>query len=179
VKYVGPATAQVVAAASFDAGAISRRDVSYEMLVEAGVNPGVAGRLRCEHSQSWSFTGAGDDLEDRLNQVRGLREEERVWVAASSGNWEATKSSAGSTATASTDGSGDAKAAESAWRNRSRPDPVTDVPDVDETVSAELAEAGITSVRSMAIAAPERVADLLSFDHSRVVQWRDAARELQ
>lgn len=175
VRYVGPATASVVADAQFDAAAIPAREVSYDMLVEAGVNPGVAARLRREHSLSWSFSGSSDDLEDRSNQVRGLRDDERAWVAASSGDWESKESPT----PASTDGSGDATAAEAAWRDRSRPDPATDVPDIDETVADELAEAGITSVRSMAVADPGRVADLLSFDHERVVRWRDAARELQ
>ncbi|WP_458204678.1 DUF7409 domain-containing protein [Haladaptatus sp. NG-SE-30] len=170
VQFVGPATATVIKDATFDAEDILRRNVSYEMLREAGVNPGVAGRLRREHSLSWSFGGSGEDLTDRSNQIRGLQDEERAWIAASSGDWEETS--------ASTDGSGDAQAEEAAWRERSSPDPVTDVPGIDAELATELAEAGIISVRSMAIATPERVADSLRLDEAQVTEWRDAAREL-
>ncbi|WP_440005255.1 DUF7409 domain-containing protein [Halomicrococcus sp. SG-WS-1] len=197
VKFVGPATASTLADAPFDAAAIPARDVSYEMLTEAGVNPGVAARLRREHSLSWSFESSGDDLEHRSDQVRGLRDGERAWVAASSGDWEdadvtttddedderAWVASAGSAergdaGTATTDGSGDAEQAEAAWRERSKPDPVTDVSGVGDAEAAELAEAGITSVRSLATANPERVADSLGLDREAVTAWRDAAREL-
>lgn len=172
VKYVGPATAAVLDDASFGVEDIRNRTVSYEMLREAGVNPGVAGRLRREHSLSWSFE-SGNDLRDRSTQVRGLRDEERAWIAASSGDWENE-----TPGTATTDGSGDAKAEEAAWRDRSSPDPVTDVPEIDERLAEELAEAGITSVRSLAIANPERVADSLALDQNRVTTWRDSAHEL-
>ncbi|WP_327052548.1 DUF7409 domain-containing protein [Halomicrococcus gelatinilyticus] len=198
VKFVGPATATVIAEAPFDAAAIPARAVSYAMLTEAGVNPGVAARLRREHSLAWSFEGGGKgDLADRSDQVRGLRDEERAWVAASSGDWENAEVSTsddeddeeewvaastgdwGDVGAATADGSGDAQQAEAAWRERSKPDPVTDVPGVDDAVAAELAEAGITSVRSLAVADPERVADSLTLDREVVTEWRDAARELR
>ena len=172
VKYVGPATAAVLEGVSFGVEDIRNRTVSYEMLRGAGVNPGVAGRLRREHSLSWSFE-SGNDLRGRSTQVRGLRDEERAWIAASSGDWERETPE-----TATTDGSGDTKAEEAAWRDRSSPDPVTDVPEIDERLAEELAEAGITSVRSLAIANPERVADSLAFDQDRVVEWSDSAHEL-
>ncbi len=172
VKYVGPATATVIEDATFDVADIRNRTASYEMLREAGVNPGVAGRLRREHSLSWSFE-SGNDLSDRSSQIRGLQDEERAWIAASSGDWET-----GTSETAKTDGSGDTEAEEAAWRDLSSPDPVTDVPEIDDELAGELAEAGITSVRSLAIANPERVADSLAFDLSRVTRWRDSAHEL-
>jgi predicted flap endonuclease-1-like 5' DNA nuclease len=172
VKYVGPATAAVLEDASFGVEDIQNRTVTYEMLREAGVNPGVAGRLRREHSLSWSFE-YGNDLRDRSTQVRGLRDEERAWIAASSGDWERDAPEP-----ATTDGSGDVQAEEAAWRDRSSPDPVTDVPEIDERLAEELAEAGITSVRSLAIANPERVADSLAFDRNRVIKWHDSAHEL-
>lgn len=173
VRFVGPATASVLADAAFDAGDILDKTVSYEMLTDAGVNPGVAARLRREHSLSWSFDGSdGDDLANRSEQVRGLQEDERAWVAASSGDWESASADA-----ASTDGSGETEAAEAAWRDRSRPDPVTHVRGVDDDAAALLSEAGITSVRSLAVADPEHVADSLSLDQDRVTEWRDAARE--
>lgn len=170
VQFVGPTTAAVIENAAFDAEDIIEQTVSYKMLREVGVNPGVAGRLRREHSLSWSFGESGDDLTDRSNQIRGLQDEERAWIAASSGDWEATS--------ASTDGSGGMQAEEAAWRERSSPDPVTNVPGIDAASASELAEAGIISIRSMAIADPEQVADSLRFDQKQVVRWQDAAREL-
>jgi predicted flap endonuclease-1-like 5' DNA nuclease len=205
IHFVGPATAEVLAEADFDGRAIPDKDVSYEMLVEVGVNPGVATRLRKEHSLHWSFGGSGendDSLEQRSEKMGGLQDDEREWVAASSGDWESTEPETGETSTghrtptddgpsgdwtptrdattpeASTDGSGSAEAAEAAWRERSQPDPVTDVSGVDEEVAELLANAGITSVRSLATANPDHVADSLGLDVERVTEWRDAARDL-
>jgi len=186
IHFVGPATAAVLAEADFDGAGIPDKSVSYEMLVDAGVNPGVATRLRKEHSLPWSLGTDEESLADRSEKVGGLQDEERAWVAASSGDWESTDtptsdSTGGDwtpTGEATTDGSGAAEAAEAAWRERSRPDPVTDVPGVDEEVAAILANGGVTSVRSLATADPEHVADSLGLDVERVVEWRDAAREL-
>ncbi|USZ76250.1 helix-hairpin-helix domain-containing protein [Halorussus vallis] len=176
IRFVGPATADVLAEADFDATGIAEKTISYEMLVDAGVNPGVATRLRREHSLHWSFGGDEDSLERRSSKVRGLQDEERAWVAASNGDWE--NADPEPTATATADGSGAAEAAEAAWRERSKPDPVTDVPGVDAEVAERLAEGGVTSVRSLATADPEHVADSLSLDHDRVVEWWKAARRL-
>jgi predicted flap endonuclease-1-like 5' DNA nuclease len=179
IRFVGPATAAVLAGAPFDASGIPDKTVSYEMLVEAGVNPGVATRLRREHSLPWSFAGDEESLDERSTKVRGLQDGEREWVAASSGDWESAEpASGGASAEASADGSGAAEAAEAAWRDRSKPDPATDVPGVDEAVADLLAEAGVTSVRSLATADPEHVADSLELDRERVAAWRDAARDL-
>jgi len=179
IHFVGPATAKVLTRAEFDASGIPDKTVSYKMLVEAGVNAGVATRLRREHSLPWSFAGDEESLDERSAKVRGLQDGEREWVAASSGDWESAGTGPdGATAEASADGSGAAEAAEAAWRDRSKPDPVTDVPGVDGTVSDLLAEAGVTSVRSLATADPEHVADSLELDRERVAEWRDAARDL-
>jgi hypothetical protein len=43
--------------------------------------------------------------------------------------------------------------------------------------SALLADAGITSVRSLATANPERVADSLGLDAVTVNEWRERARD--
>jgi predicted flap endonuclease-1-like 5' DNA nuclease len=195
IHFVGPATAEVLARAEFDAAGIHDKSVSYEMLMDAGVNPGVATRLRKEHSLHWSFGGEEEDddsLEQRSEKIRGLQDGEREWVAASNGDWEdnepePTATSGGdwsptgadsSDVEASTDGSGAAEAAEAAWRERSKPDPVTDVPGVDERTATILANGGITSVRSLATADPEHVADSMELDVELVAEWRDAARKL-
>jgi predicted flap endonuclease-1-like 5' DNA nuclease len=195
IHFVGPATATVLAEASFDATGISDKTVSYEMLRDAGVNPGVATRLRKEHSLHWSFGGSDEDedsLDERSEKIRGLQDDERAWVAASGGDWESadpepteateTAQTTGGdwapTEKATTDGSGAAEAAEAAWRERSKPDPVTDVPGVDGEMAEVLANGGITSVRSLATADPEHVADSLGLEIERVKTWRDAARDL-
>ncbi|WP_101297614.1 helix-hairpin-helix domain-containing protein [Halegenticoccus soli] len=174
LRFVGPATATVLADRNVDATDIAGRRVSYAQLVEAGVNPGVAARIRREHSLPWSFESTGADLKRRSTQIRGLGEAERAWVAASSGDWDADQSPS---SPAETDGSGDPKAAETAWRTRSRPTPVTALPSVDAESAALLAEAGIASVRRLATADPDRVADVLDLDASTVRRWHEAARD--
>ena len=186
IKWVGPATAEVLAEAPFDAVGIRDKSVSYEMLIDVGVNAGIAARLRREHSLSWSFGGDENSLERRSTSVRGLQDEERAWVAASSGDWEdaepeTTETTDGDwtpTGEATTDGSGAAEEAEAAWRERSKPDPITDVPGIDETVAETLAEGGVTSVRSLATADPEHVADSLELDEDQVTRWWNAARDI-
>lgn len=223
LKWIGPATAEVFSGADFTADHVANKDVSYQMLVDAGVNPGVAAKIRREHSLSWSFE-AGDGLSERSAQVRGLGSDEAAWVeASSSGDWEeeadeeapeagasdedawvaassegtadehdepptagddaayftATADTDGSIPDAEADGSGDPAAAEAAWRERSEPTPVTDLDPVDEEAKDLLADAGITSVRSLATADPEHVADVLDIDQERVTAWHDAARDAE
>ena len=211
LKFVGPATAAVLADAPFGAADVGDKAVSYRMLVDAGVNPGVAARIRREHSLAWSFESEGDDLARRSSQIRGLGDAERAWVAASSGDWQAddadrpdadeerngaddrvaddrdddtaaerawvAASAGGDTSGTQTDGSGDPVAAESAWRERSPPTPVADVEGVSEEDADDLAEAGITSARTLAVADPEDIADALGRDAARVAELRDAAAE--
>ncbi len=202
---MGPATAAVLADASFGADDVRAKRVSFRMLLDAGVNPGVAARIRREHSLAWSFESEGEDLRRRSSQIRGLGDDERAWVAASSGDWQAGDApdadDAGASAptdadgdadaerawvaaagdgggdSAKADGSGDPVAAESAWRERSRPTPVGDVDGVTPADAADLAEAGITSARALAIADPEEVAAALERDPERVADLRDAAAE--
>lgn len=79
---VGPATAAAIQAADFDADDIAERRVSYVMLREAGINPGVAARMRRRYSLVWAFRWrfGGEDLPDRAAQVRGFEAPERSWV---------------------------------------------------------------------------------------------------
>lgn len=240
LKYIGPATADALSASNIDAGAIVDGEVCYRDLVEAGVNSGVAAKIRRWHSLSWSF-GSGDDLDRRSSQVRGLGDDEREWVAASSGDWgsadDADESSGDWTPTGQTaasngpnrdgdwtptgtessddetptqsedwtptgntetkgdspnrggdwtprgqadtsaDGSGDALAAEVAWRERSKPEPLTTLDGIDEDNAELLAEAGVRSVRRLATADPEHVADALQIDPTVVSAWKSQARD--
>lgn len=78
---VGPRTADVLEAAPFSAADIADGAVSYRMLTEAGVNPGVAARLRRRYSLVWSFDWTvGADLVRRAEQLRNLTEGEREWI---------------------------------------------------------------------------------------------------
>ena len=195
LKWVGPQTAPVLRDADITSEDVRTKRVSHAQLVDAGVHPGVAAKIRREHSLSWSFSG-GKDLDRRAKQVRGLQDDERAWVAASYDEWEDAE------ANASADGSGDAVAAEQAWRTStwpgeseeerkrlnetaeeawqagSAPTPVTDVYGIGEKRSEQLAEAGVTSARRLATCNAERVADALGVSVNRVREWRDAAHEL-
>lgn len=235
LKFVGRATAAAIEEAPFSARDVADKEVSYRMLVDAGVNPGVAAKIRRWHSLRWSFE-SGDDLSRRSEQIRGLQDGERDWVASSyaenaPGEGEAATADAdesaggdaevaaeaewaaaagedgeredesGGSATesvdqfaaeadwvrgasgesddeaASADGSGDPVAAEAAWRERSKPTPLTELDGIGEVTSERLAEAGVTSVRSLATADPELVAEVTGLPESKVRRWFDAASQ--
>lgn len=190
IKFVGPATAPVLEAAAVEPADIRERRVSHAELVDAGVNPGVAAKIRREHSLSWSLEG-GEDLDRRAEQVRGLQDGEREWVAASANDWAESGSTAqvddesGETDTEWTrrpwpnqpDDSSDF-AAEAEWQERSIPTPISAIEDLDPEQRATLAEAGITSVRRLATCNPVEVAASLDIEESTVREWRAVAREL-
>lgn len=209
VKFVGPATADVLEAESIGPEAFERKSVSHSQLVDAGVNPGVAARIRREHSLQWSFEG-GEDLDQRAEQVRGLQDDEREWVAKSYGDDEASADGGGDAsaeeaawqegATVSTDvevsaddgseagwrerswpngedAEADIEHGERAWREQSAPTPVTELEGIDEDDATMLSRAGVTSVRSLATAHVERVAESLGLSPERVAEWRTLARE--
>lgn len=109
LKFVGPATAERLADAAFGAAEIAAREVSFNMLRTAGVNPGVAAKIRREHSLPWSFEteDSDGDLDRRSTQVRGLGDGERAWVAASEGDWDDPANAPDGAATTPTDEDGD------------------------------------------------------------------------
>lgn len=211
-RHVGEATADVLADAGIDASDLSSKSVSHSQLVAAGVNPGVAARIRREHSLQWSFEG-GEDLDQRAEQVRGLQDDERQWVAASYGDEASADGGAdaaagesswrrqspasvdedsamgdqswpnGSDSDAGGDGPDadsdgpDAERDEAAWREQSSPTSVTELYGVGEVTEEKLAEAGITSVRSLASASPEEVAESLALSSDRVAELKSKAEE--
>jgi predicted flap endonuclease-1-like 5' DNA nuclease len=194
LQFVGASTASTLRELGVDVADVEQKTVSYRQLVDAGVNPGVATKIRREHSLHWNLDGQGEDLDNRSDTVRGLQEEERAWVAESQGDWQTssetdddspttsgdwtpTGADAETTAEAEADGSGGAEAAESAWRDRSRPDPVTDLDCIDQSDADLLAVAGVSSVRRLATADPESIADVLQIDEDRVAAWCDAAED--
>lgn len=189
IKFVGPATEPVLEGAGVEPVDIRERRVSHAELVDAGVNPGVAAKIRREHSLSWSLEG-GEDFDRRAEQVRGLQDGEREWVAASGGDWEDSDSTTPEKAE-----SGDPDTewtrrpwpnkpdetsefdAEAEWRDRSIPTPVSAIEALDREQRASLAEAGITSVRRLATCNPVEVAASLDIEESQVREWRADARE--
>lgn len=182
LRYVGPATAPQLAAAGISPTDIRERGVSFQRLRDAGVNAGVAARIRREYSLPWAFeTEPETDLAHRSSQIRGLNEGERAWVAASSGDWEAAEREttdeweSGVTEPTEADGSGDPIAAESAWQSRSEPTGVEELDGVDEELRQLLASAGVTSVRSLAATDPEALADALGLETELVAELKSAA----
>jgi len=249
LRYVGPATASTLAAESVTAADVREKRVSYQLLVDAGINAGVATKIRRWHSLPWTFDGEEHHLDRRSQNVRHLQDDEREWVAASSdwreddaassgtesdggdetaltdddwerdgaaardenasrgddrpvltaGDWQPagddTRDDANASADAAsddpltdgdwtpddvggaaeTDGSGSARARESAWRREARADPVTAIPGLDEDVAATLVDASVTSARRLATADPEHVGKVLDLPTETVREWVDAA----
>lgn len=89
LRHVGPATAAVLEGAPIDAADIVARRVSHRHLIEAGVNPGVAERLRREYGLLWAFRWhPGDvDLDRRAAALPDAGPAERRWIAASADAW--------------------------------------------------------------------------------------------
>jgi len=171
VHLVGPATATVLAAAGIGPADLRDRRVTHAELRDAGVNPGVAARLRRAHSLPWAHAAAGEDLDRRAEQIRGLDRGERAWVAASASDWTETLDREIPTG----------EAAQSSPGRERDPDrtPVTAIYGIGEARAAALAEAGITSVRALAGADPEAVAAALDLSAARVGQWHAEARQRQ
>lgn len=196
LKFVGPATKAVLGRAGVEPEDIVQRRVTHAQMVQYGVNPGVAARIRREHSLAWSHEG-GEDLDRRAEQVRGLQDGERAWVAASSEGWSESEGASADPVDVETGDAQDGElawqerewprtekerediAAEAAWREASQPEPVTTIDGIGETYAARLSEAGIRSVRSLATCDPERVATSLDLSVEQVRDWQDAARGLE
>jgi len=192
VRFVGPATAAVLKREGYDATAISDKRISYRMLVETGVNPGVAAKIRREHSLSWSFH-SGSDLSRRSAQIRGLSSAEAAWVAASAGDWASTDDHASEPTDAPvetdtprpwpTHGDGlceesatDRTDAETVWRAQSKPTPLEELDSLDSDAARLLAEAGIISVRRLASIDVAEIVEVLGVSESDLQEWHDAAR---
>lgn len=183
LKQIGPVTADLLAEAGVTAADVRRKRVSYRDLVDAGVNAGVAAKIRREHSLPWTLEEAAADLDRRSRNVRGLRDGEREWVAATGSrsdrggdDGEREWVEASYDETAETDGSGDGAAAEAAWRERSTSDPVTVLSGVGGDEAGLLADEGVDTVRRLATSDPEYLADRIGRSAEEVRAWHDEAR---
>ncbi|WP_342808602.1 hypothetical protein [Natronosalvus hydrolyticus] len=149
---------------------VSKKDCSYRMLLDAGVEESVADSLRRQFSLPWSFTSEGD-LDRRSSEVRGLGAAEREWVAASADStWQAFESASSRAAETET-----ASDTERPWPE---PTPITQVAGVSPEKAQKLAEAGITSAERLATIPARDVATALDLNVLHVRTWRYNAREL-
>jgi len=164
---VSDADASAMAEAGIAAVDVRERAVSYRDLLGAGVDADVATVLRREFSLPYSTT-FGEGVEDRSNEVTGLQDGERDWVAASASDWEEM-------------GVPEYDPVErepaDVWADRDRPTHVTAIPGVGPEDAERLAAVGVTSVRQLSFVDAGAVADLLDFDVMAVRTWRFAARE--
>lgn len=81
LRFIGPVTADTLESLDIDSADIRAKNVSYSLLLDYGVNPGVAGKIRREHSLPWSFDHTdGETLRRRASHINGLREDERAWI---------------------------------------------------------------------------------------------------
>jgi hypothetical protein len=108
LEFVGEATAAVLAESDVSPADVAAGTVSYEALVEVGVNAGVAARIRRAHSLPWAIDHtSGERLRRRSEHVHNLRDDEKAWVAESADGWADD---------ATADGGRTAEEAERAWR---------------------------------------------------------------
>ncbi|WP_394340685.1 helix-hairpin-helix domain-containing protein [Natrarchaeobaculum aegyptiacum] len=164
---------EALEAAGVDPVAVEKKEYSYRMLLEAGLEEELADALRRRFSLPWSFETDGD-LEGRSATVRGLGEAEREWIAASGDEeWQAFEAT-GSRTDSDDRGGGDG----GTERPYPRPTPVTTVAGVGPADAETLAEAGIHSAERLATVDAAQVARLLDLDVLHVRTWRYNAREL-
>ncbi|WP_394348181.1 DUF7409 domain-containing protein [Salinadaptatus halalkaliphilus] len=155
--------------AGIDPNTVLDKECSYRALLDAGVDESVAERLRRRFSLPWSFETDGD-LGRRSDEVRGLDEAERAWIAASEDEeWQAFDGPSIQITI------GREKPAERPWP---RPTPVTAVAGVGPDDAETLAEGGITSAERLATINASEVADVLELDVRHVRMWRHSARTL-
>ncbi len=157
-------------AADVDPDAVREKEYSYRALLEAGVDESVADALRRRFSLPWSYETDGD-LDRRSNEVRGLADSEREWIAVSGDeDWQSFEYE-----TEDVDVIPREKPDE---RPYPKPTPVTAVTGVGPDDAEKLAEAGIVSAERLATINAFEVANALDLDVLHVRTWRHNAREL-
>lgn len=88
LRHVGPATAAILEEAAFSAADLRDGRVSVRSLLAAGVNAGVAERLRREYGLPWAYRwhNEGQALARRAAAMPDAARAERRWIAASVGD---------------------------------------------------------------------------------------------
>ncbi len=181
LRFVGPVTAAILEDAGIDAAMIRDKRVSYSRLVKLGVNPGVAAKLRREHSLPWTAGGLDPDLNARSRSVRGLRQGERQWVAQSATTeWTTTRGESytveqqprksreqgyGTTIDLATS-TGDIESP-------------TVLDGIDDPEADRLSDAGIKTVRQLTIVNEDALAEALDIDQAVVQRWKTQAQSRQ
>ncbi|AFZ74042.1 DUF7409 domain-containing protein [Natronobacterium gregoryi] len=156
--------------AGLDPDGVVEKRFSYRTLLDEGVDESVAAALRRQFSLPWSYESDGD-LDRRSNEVRGLADSERKWIAVSGDDdWQSFDYE-----TEDIDVVPRKKPDE---RPYPKPTPVTAVTGVGPDDAEKLAEAGIVSADRLATINAFEVADALELDVIHVRTWRHNAREL-
>ncbi|NHN42647.1 helix-hairpin-helix domain-containing protein [Halorubellus sp. JP-L1] len=159
--------ADALADADIAAVDVRERAVSYRDLLAAGIGRETATALRREFSLPYSTT-FGEGIEDRSDEVTGLQDGERDWVAASASDWEEMGVPEYDPVE---------REPEDIWADHDRPTPVTAVSGVGPADAQRLADVGVTSVRQLSFADAGLVADLLDLNVMAVRTWRFQARD--
>lgn len=174
LRYVGPATEAVLASAEITTTEIEHRQVSYRQLVEAGVNPGVAAKIRREHSLPWTLSGFDSNLDTRSRTVRGLREDERRWIAQSTTDWESSDPVQTVPSQPSPD-EGYAQELELTAAPETL-EPTTRLAVIDESTAAALAEAGVNTVQRLAAVSGAQLAAAIDVEETTIDRWQEVAQ---
>lgn len=169
LRWVGEHTATRLEAADISVSALRERRVSYADLREAGINPGIAALLRRVHSLPWSHSSDGGDLDRRADQVRGLGDAERAWVTASAGGWEEAAVPTGSDRVLDREPTAE-------WEDPISP---TVVRGIGPKRAAQLAEAGVVSLRALQVADPTALANALGYSVETIRRWQTRAANQQ
>ncbi|PCR90668.1 DUF7409 domain-containing protein [Natrinema ejinorense] len=167
---IGTDERQALEAADIDPDAVAGKEYSYRMLLDAGLDEGIAASLRRRYSLPWSFEGEGD-LDRRSSEVRGLGDAEREWIAVSADEeWQAFEYDHSGLVSVGRDRPSE--------RPYPRPTPVTAVTGVGPDDADALAEAGVRSAERLATIDAMTVAAVLDLNVLHVRTWRHNAREL-
>lgn len=168
---IEPEERAALEAADVDPEAVEDKEYAYRALLDAGVDEEVAAALRRRFSLPWSFETDGD-LDRRSDEVRGLGEAEREWIAVSGDEeeWQAFEHAQSRAA--------ETEPEEKTERPWPRPTPVRAVTGVGPDDAEVLADAGIISAERLATIDAFEVAKVLDLNVLHVRTWRHNAREL-
>lgn len=157
-------------AADIEPDTVADKEYSYRMLLDEGVDETIAATLRRRFSLPWSFESEGD-LDRRSNEVRGLGDAEREWIAVSGDeDWQAFEYEHSEPIAVERERPSE--------RPYPKPTPITAVMGVGPDDAEMLAEAGIRSAERLATVDAMGVANALDLNVLHVRTWRHNAREL-